>query len=152
MRPPKPYSCSHSVDIPWSPERTGHYLEDAEKFLGFWASPGGRTSSSTPLIAPGTVLEFPLALGPFRPSWIAVVSQFRPQEKIVLRPTQGPVDARTTVTWEPIANQHDWTRVTISVAGRPARRWSRSPGLLNTVTKSFLVATSNRLLAKATNT
>ncbi|MDO5618184.1 hypothetical protein [Kocuria sp.] len=146
MRPPKPYSCSRSVEIPLSLQETGHFMEDARSFLGFWASPGGRTSSSTERIAPGTVLEYPLALGPFTPSWIAVVSQFRREEKIVLRSTRGPVDARTTVAWEPVPGEPTRTRITLSVAGRPARRWSRFPGLLNTVTERYLAATARRLV------
>lgn len=148
MRPPKPYSCSHSVDIPLSVEATGHFMEDAQEFLGFWASPGGRTSSSTEVIAPGTVLEYPLALGPFTPSWIAVVSQFKRNEKIVLRSTRGPVDARTTIAWEPVPGNPTQTRITLSVAGRPARRWGRFPGLLNTVTERYLVATGSRLVQR----
>lgn len=148
MRSPKPYSCSHSVDIPLSPEKTSLFMENAEEFLGFWASPGGETSSSTEMIAPGTVLEYPLALGPFTPSWIAVVSQFNRDEKIVLRSTRGPVDARTTVAWVPVAGDPTRTRITLSVAGRPARKWSRFPGLLNTVTELYLAATGRRLLER----
>lgn len=146
MRPAKPYSCSHSVDIPVPVEYTGRFMEDAENFVGFWASPGGQTSFSTPLMAPGTVLEYPLALGPFRPRWIAIVSQFRPDEKVVLRSTCGPVDARTTVAWEPAPEHPDHSRITLTVAGRPARRWSRLPGLLNTVTERYLTATGHRLM------
>lgn len=145
MRPPKPYSRSHSVDIPLSVEATGRFMEDAQEFLAFWASPGGRPSASTDVIAPGTVLEYPLALGPFTQSWIAVVSQFKPDEKIVLRSTRGPVDARTTIAWEPAPGDPSRTRITLSVVGRPARRWARFPGLLTTVTARYLSATGHRL-------
>lgn len=146
MRPPKPYSCSHAVDVPAAPTEVGAFMEDAEKFLAFWASPGGRTSSSTRLMAPGTVLEYPLSLGPFTPSWIAVVSHFNPLEQIVLRSTNGPVDARTTVAWAPGPAGHESSRITLNVDGRPARRWSRFPGLLTVVTQRYLVATGTRLL------
>lgn len=146
MRAPKPYFCSRSVDIPLSPERTGDFMENAEQFLAFWASPGGRTASSTTLIAPGTVLEYPLALGPFTPSWIAIVSHFHRDEKVVLRSTRGPVDARTTVAWEGLASSPGTTRITMSVEGRAASRWNRSPILLAFGTDRYLVATGRRLL------
>lgn len=145
MRPPTPYSCAHSVNIPMPPAETNAFLENAENFLAFWASPGGRTASSTELIAPGTILEYPLALGPLTLSWIAVVSQFRPDERIVLRSTHGPVDARTTVRWEPHAEAPELTRVTLSVRGRAARRWVRFPGLVTAVTDRHLAASCQRL-------
>lgn len=121
-------------------------MESTVNFMGIWASPGGNTWFSHPLIAPGTVLEYPLALGPFKLSWTAIVSQFLRDEKIVLRSTCGPIDARTTVSWEPAPDKPEHSHITLSVSGRPTRTWNHVPAIPPLVTKRYLNATGKRLV------
>lgn len=102
-RDPGTFRVVGSVHIAADPRLVERFLLDSGCFADWRRGVVGPVRASTPVLQPGTWVEFRGGAGPLRYDFVQIVAGHVPGRSLTLRTTQGPIDFLVELRWTAVA-------------------------------------------------